>query len=256
MADSRIWSDNLGWELLSSLPDAELASQWGPITSAGGQGDLRRELVDWARQDEDVRHWIVRSWRETHADLVASADQVVIEGLTESALKALAPFPPEQALLALLTDEFDDGRELARTFLSRAEDAGLRRTLLVALSRLLGERDAAPRRRIRVAILGGHPRIEGRLTERLFADSPFEVRWRAFEKKPSSGVVQKGVVGLLCRADAAVIISGMASHMLVQFARGQAQRRGVPWRCVEKATDVQLKAALHEMFPETAAHWA
>ncbi len=42
----------------------------------------------------------------------------------------------------------------------------------------------------------------------------------------------------------------MASHMLMQFAKEQAQRSGTLWRCVEKATENQLKAALGEMFGE------
>jgi hypothetical protein len=106
-----------------------------------------------------------------------------------------------------------------------------------------------------VVILGGHPRDEGKLGERLLENSPFEVRWRTFEKKPSSGVVQKGAVNVLRHADALLIITGMASHMLMQFAKGYAQRQGLLWRCIEKATDNQVKAALQEMFPEVAADW-
>jgi hypothetical protein len=212
-------------------------------------------LLGWARQDDEVRRWIVGAWRETHPEVIAAADQAVVERYAGDAVRDLAAFPPEDAVLALLTDDFDDGRELAKTFLSRLEDDGKRRASFAALDRLVGEGGGVPRRRVRVAILGGRQRDESTLGQRLFENSPFTIRWRAFEKKPSSGVVQKGVVGVLRNTDAAVIITGMVSHMLMQFAKDYAERSGIRWRCVEKATDTQLRAVLHEMFPERAAGW-
>jgi hypothetical protein len=136
-----------------------------------------------------------------------------------------------------------------------AED-GRRRALAAALARLVGEASGSPGRRPRVVILGGLRRHESALGQRVFEGSPFEVRWRAFEKRPSSGLVQKGVASVLRGADAAVIITGMASHVLMQFAKDYAQRSGLRWRCVEKATYVQLRSALREMFPELSAGWA
>jgi hypothetical protein len=247
--------------LLSSLPEAGLARQWGPIPAGPGEfpggfeDRLRRDLLHWARQDAEVRRWILGEWRETHTDVVAAADQVVVEGLTGGAVEALASFPPEDSLLALLTDDFDDGRELAKTFLSRVKDHGKCRALFAALDRLVGGGGGASRHRPRVVILGGRQRDESRLGQRLFEDSPFEVRWRAYEKRPSGGVIQKGVVDVLRNADAVLIITGMISHMLMQFAKDYAQRSGILWSCVEKATNVQLKAALHEMFPELMVDW-
>jgi hypothetical protein len=94
------------------------------------------------------------------------------------------------------------------------------------------------------------------LADRLFENSPFEVRWRTFEKRAGSGLVQKSVVSLLRNADGLLIITGMASHMLAQFAKDVAQRNGILWKCIEKATDSQLKAALREMFPELSVDWA
>ncbi len=256
MSNLQVWSDALGWALLSSLPDEVLAGQWGPH-SGGSASRLRQDLLSWAGQDDEVRRWILGAWRDAHPDVVAQVDQAVTEGLTEGAVRALASLPPEDTLLALLTDEFAGGRELAKTFLSRVVEDGKRRALSAALGRLMGDGGGAPRRRRpRVVILGGLKRHERQFEQRLFEDSPFQVRWRACEKKRSSGVVQKGVAALLRNADAAVIISGMASHMLVQFDKDYAQRTGIRWRCVEKATDVQLKAALCQLFPELSAGWA
>ncbi len=261
MPNPRTWSDALVWALLSSLPEAELARQWGPISTYAGDrpGDLgdslRRDLLSWARQDDEVRRWILMSWRESHSEVIAAADQAVLEGLTGDGVRALASFPSEDALLALLTDEFDDGRELVKTFLNRVEHVGKRQALFAAWYRLVGDGSQASLRRPRVVVFGGRQRDEQKMDRRLFENSPFDVRWKAFEKKPSSGVVQRGVISVLRNTDAVIIITGMASHMLMQFAKDCAQSAGIRWRCVEKATDIQLKAALHEMFPDMIAGW-
>jgi hypothetical protein len=212
-------------------------------------------LLSWAKQDDEVRRWILEAWREIHADVIAAADQAVLEGLTEDGVRNLASFRSEDALLALLTDEFDDGRELAKTFVSRIEEDGKRRAWFAALDRLVGDGTRASLRRPRVVVFGGRQRDERKLDKRLFENSPFDVRWKAFEKKPSCGVFQKGVISVLRNKDAVIIITGMVSHMLMQFAKECAQSSGLRWKCVEKATDIQLKAALHEMFPETTADW-
>jgi hypothetical protein len=261
MANLQTWSDALGWALLSSVPEGELARQWGPVSTyagdrPGGLGDLlRRDLLSWAKQDDEVRRWILEAWREIHPDVIAAADQAVLEGLTEEGVRDLASFPSEDALLALLTDGFDDGRELARTFLSRIEDDGKRWAWFAALHHLVGDGTSASLRRPRVVVFGGRQRDERKMDKRLFENSPFDVRWKAFEKKPSSGVVQRVVISVLRNTDAIIIITGMASHMLMQFAKDCAQRSGIRWKCVEKATDIQLKAALNEMFPEMRADW-
>src|SRR5262245_50015762 len=89
-----VWSEDLVRSLISALPDEDLARQWGEL-SCGPQDRLRRELLDWARQDEEVRRWVLRAWREAHPDVVEAADQAVLEGLTEDAVRSLEPFAPE-----------------------------------------------------------------------------------------------------------------------------------------------------------------
>jgi hypothetical protein len=247
--------------LLASLPDEELIEQWGPLSGGpGGATDvsrvhLRRDLLNWARQDEEVRHWIVKAWRAAHAEVVAAADQVLTEGLTGDSGRMLEGFPAEEVLLALLTDEFDDGPELVKRFVNSVSSESQRRALLTALQHLVGDTGTACQRRVRVVILGGHPRDESKLGQRLFEKGPFEARWRTFEKKPGGGIVQRAIVNVLRHADAALIITGMASHKLMQFAKDYVQRHGIRWRCIEKATDKQLRAALRELFPELTADW-
>jgi hypothetical protein len=178
------------------LTSVELARQWG--TAPAGLGSaiadakrLHQELLDWARRDDELRRWIVGSWREAHAEVVAAADQAAIEGLLGDAVRLLNAFPLQETLLALLTDEFDDGRKLARTFVSQIEDDCERRELSGVLNCVLGENSDLSPRRVRVVILGGHQRDESKLADRLFENSPFEVRWRTFEKRAGSGLVQK-----------------------------------------------------------------
>jgi DNA-binding MurR/RpiR family transcriptional regulator len=62
--------------------------------------------------------------------------------------------------------------------------------------------------------------------------------------------VEKAVVNALRHADAAIIIGGTASHILVQLAKQTAQRFEVAWLCIDKASDKQVTAALGQLFPE------
>jgi hypothetical protein len=83
----------------------------------------------------------------------------------------------------------------------------------------------------------------------------FEVRWKTLEKKHNGGVVRKTVVNALRSADAVIIVTGMASHALMHFAKEYAQKSGIPWRCVDKATDKQLRVTLQGLFPDLTADW-
>jgi hypothetical protein len=257
----RFWSDDLGWSLLTSLPGATLARHWGPPAagpgpSANGSHDrLRQDLLTWARHDEQVRHWIVHAWREAHPEATTATDHVLNERLTANGIRVLEGFPAGEVLLALLTDEYDDGPKLARTFVNGISSEGQRRTLLADLKRLLGETGTAEGRQIRVIILGGHPQDAKKLDRQLFGNSPFQVRWETFERKQTGGGVRKAVVSVLRHADAAVIVTGMASHALMQFAKDAAKRCGLQWTCIDKATNVQLKAALCELFPDCLPPW-
>ena len=104
--------------------------------------------------------------------------------------------------------------------------------------------------------MGGHPRDQVKLSPRLFEGGPLEVRWKTFEKKPSSGIVRRAVADTLRHCDAALIVTGMASHALTQVSRAYAERRGIIWRCIQKATERHVKASLREMFPDlTSRIW-
>jgi len=64
------------------------------------------------------------------------------------------------------------------------------------------------------------------------------------------------VADTLRHCDAALIVTGMASHALTQVSRAYAERRSILWRCIEKATERHVKASLREMFPDlTSRIW-
>jgi hypothetical protein len=246
------WSDELGWSLLCCLADRDLGEPDAPGTSSRFQ--QRRDLLEAARRDDATRRRIVTLWREAHADVVAAADHAATEGLGPASVRLLEDFSPEAVLLALLTDEFDDGLELAQRFAQRVSNGSDRRVLLTLLGRLTGSGPAASPQ-LRVVVVGGHPRDECRLGP-LFERSPFEVRWQTFEKKQGGGALERTVSGALRSADAAVIVTGLASHSLMYHARNCAQRRGIRWKCIHKATDKQLHAALKELFPKLTWDWS
>jgi hypothetical protein len=191
----------------------------------------------------------MRAWRLANPEVAAATEQAWTEGAAAACARMCQAFDGEDVLLALLTDEFDDGWELAAAFVDRVPGDGQRLALRAALRHLAGDPCGAARRP-RVVILGGHPRDESKLARRLFGAGPFEVRWKTFEKRQGSPPVQKLLVNTLRHADGAIIVTGLASHVLVYLVKEWAPRCGIPWRCVTKATDRQLLAALKELFPE------
>jgi hypothetical protein len=251
----RPWSDTLGLQLLSAFSDGELTGHWGLRPAGpgdtGGRRQTRNELLTCARDDDELRGWIIEAWRHANPDVVAAVDHALTVGLTPDSARALDEFAAEDVLLALVTDEFGDGPAQARAFVNVAVREKERRPLLAALQQLLGEAGPACRR-VRVIVIGGHPRDESRPDVRLYAQSPFDVRWKTFERKQGPSAIVKAVACALRRADAAVIVVGMASHALMHVAREQAERLGIPWKCIAKATDRQLMDALHGLFPGIA----
>jgi hypothetical protein len=248
------WTNALGARLLESLPAEDLVRI---ASSAGTANDglaaplprLRRELLTAAEASPALQREVRRAWRTSHAELVA-ATQLVHLSVADAAAQCeslIAQFSPEDLLLELLTDEHDDGWQLARELVAEVRGEALRQQLEGLLARwLAGPR---PEKVARVVIFGGHPRDESRLGP-LFQSGPFDLRWRVCERRQGDSVDRNLVADALTSADAAIIVTGMASHNIMELARGLAKSRGLRWRCVEKATQGQLAAALEEMFPE------
>jgi hypothetical protein len=206
--------------------------------------------MERAREDVALRHATMRAWREAHGEVVAAAQMIHLAAGEDSAQAdaLLAHFAAEDVLLELVTDEHDDGWQLAAEFVEQVSGEPVRERLRMLLA---GWAADVPRtdQSLRVVIFGGHPRDETRLAP-LFAGGPFELRWRIWEKRQGDSVDTRLVTDALTSADAAIIVTGMASHNIMELVRRFAKKRELPWTCIEKATDTQLKAALNELFPE------
>jgi hypothetical protein len=246
------WTNPLGARLLESLPAenvARLSSACG--LAIGGDSALprwRRELLARAAQSPALQRDIRRAWRGAHAEVVAATQLVhlSVAGAAAQCQSLTAQFSPEDVLLELLTDEHDDGWQLARELVDELRGDPLGQRFGDLLERWSNE--ARTQKLARVVIFGGHPRDESRLRPR-FEAGPFELRWRVCERRQGDSVDRSLVTDALSSADGAIIVTGMASHTIMELARGLAKARGLPWRCVEKASEGQLAAALEEMFP-------
>ncbi len=190
----------------------------------------------------------MQSWRAAHPEVVSATERLAIEELAAQCHVLLTRFDAQEILLSLITDENDDGWELAEWFVSSLRSESQRRTFERVLQRWASGSTALPQRVTKVVIVGGHPRDESKTTRRLFARSAFEIVWKTGEKSQRWETISE----VLRCADAAIIITGMVSHTLMESVKRCANLHGVPWKCVSKATDSQLKTALTELFPNVS----
>lgn len=250
------WSDELGWRLLASLTDQELAEQCGGLgppkdgLGRGAPSRLRHELLALARQDEEVRRWMVHSWRRAHPEIIRATRNQSIEDLAGECGLLLHCFDADDISLVLISDENDDGWDLVETFVRHLRSEEQRRVFQKSLHRLASNARVTPERVANVVIIGGHPHDERNLGRRFGEQSPFAIRWKVFEKKQGGPTVAKMVTDALASADAAILVMGMVSHTLVRVVKRHAQRYGIRWHCVHKATESQLTTALCELFPD------
>lgn len=248
------WTEDLAQALLMAVSNDKLIAEWGPPAGACCGPALsasasRRQLIAWARSDEPVRRWIVQAWRAEHTALIDVTAPLDIEELARQSAELLKSYEAHDLLLALLTDEHDDGRELADRFVQSLESDGEQRRFRTLLARLTSAPALTPERRARVVIFGGHPRDESKMSRRLFEHSPFDVVWKTCHQPGEAP--SKVLTDSLRYADAVIVITSMASHALAERAKRHANVRRIPWRCIGKATDAQLKVALAELFPGT-----
>jgi hypothetical protein len=250
------WSDELARALVDAIGTDALRSWLGGDLKDGQRAArpwLRRALVARCWNSRRQRRSLERLWRAHHEEVVDAVDFVGTHGSAEQYRVLLGRFGPADVLLAMITAD-DDGWELARWFVecqpSDEHRAALRATMQAWLEPALEPCAAAA---ARIVIFGGHTRDPSRLTRRLFGDSPFLVQWRAEEK--GCPQAQRDVRDALQRADAALIITSRVSHSFMRQVKQQAQKYGVPFRCVVKSTVNQLTAALAELFPERSPVW-
>ncbi len=247
------WCDTLAFDLLSSLPNDELAELSAVI--AGQKLHARSEAVRLLRQESRenalLQLAIARAWRRANSDVVAAAQLMPIDGSVEPCDAMLHQFGADNVLLELITDEGEDGWALAEWVVNGVASETVRKKLEAILARwstpskhLVVDSTA----KFRIVIFGGHARDECKMTRRLFADLPFEVRWKQFEKSLGSPDI-RALDQALASADAVLLVTTMVSHNIMRNVKRLTQKKGIPFRTISKATETQLRPALFELFP-------
>ncbi len=254
------WTDTLGARLLADLPAADvarLAEQFADPAEAESWSDATLAaagVLEAARRDRPCRRALVAAWRQLHAELIEAARIMSIHSSAEHCSRMLEHFGPEPVLLEILTDEDGDGRDMATWIIASVEPAATRRQLESLLETWYADRpataaleDSGPRKR--VVIFGGHQRDESKLAQRLFAQSPFDVRWKPCAKhqgSPDDRVLEDA----MSHADGVIVVTSMVSHNVMRAVKRYVQEYNIPWRAVSKATELQLRAIFAELFPE------
>jgi hypothetical protein len=228
------------------LPGASDAAALAPAR-------LRHEVVRRAADDLEVRIALCRAWRVAHEEIVAAARMAAeaAADVTAACAMLLESFVAEQVVLEMVTDESDAGWPLFYEYVELLESEPLRRQLLEVAARLHADPPACTTRPRRVVVFGGHPRDESKLRRRLLADGSFDVRWKTCEK--SHGDLDDVTLSeALCGADAVVIITSLVSHNLMRSVRRLADSLAIPWRCISKATELQLGRVLEQLCSQPA----
>ena len=88
------------------------------------------------------------------------------------------------------------------------------------------------------------------MNRRLFEGSPFVVRWKPCEKNQGSPD-DKDLIAAMAHAHAVILVTTMVSHNIMRIVKRFAQENGIPLKIVTKATDLQLRYALSELFPDS-----
>lgn len=251
------WSDELGRALLASLELGQLVdlraelTGIGEFSATGSAAHRMGELIELAREDPRLQRRIMDVWRSSHAALVAAVELVSVETSREKCEAVLGQFEPELVLLELITDTRDAGWELAEWVVASLPSPEARSALSSRLKQLAAPRTSvtsSSEPELRIVIFGGHPRDESKMSRRLFDGSPFDVRWKPCEKHQSSPD-DRTLTEAMAHADGVILVTSMVSHNVMHLVKRYVQQQGIPWKVVTKATDLQLKLALHELFP-------
>jgi hypothetical protein len=259
---SVVWSAELASDLLRSLPEDAIDGLLGPhaagwhASQAGEKAERERhqQLIARSLDEAVLQRAIQQAWRQQHFDLVAAAQFISIDGPAEQCESLLSQFAADEILLELITDDQVDGWALAQWTVENVQSELLRRELGELLRRWSGETDRLTKptqvvTRRRIVIFGGHQRDESKMNRRLFEDSLFDVRWKPCEKtqgKPND----KDLIDAMAHADAVILVTSMVSHNIMGTVKRYTGENNIPLRMVGKATDLQLRNVLEELYPE------
>lgn len=220
---------------------------------------MRHSLAEQAGEPALAGDWVSRElfaelanrWRSAHEDLVDAVEFIrrVESEPANQCERLLTRFSPRDVLLELLTYEYEDGFQLAVDFVDHVGRSDLQAALDELLDDASLEGTAAPLQR-RVVIFGGHPRDESKAARNVAAEGGFELRWKPCDPSqgsPDARVLSEQVVG----ADGVLIVTSLVSHNVMNVVKRSAERHGVRWLCIEKATDQQLRRGLNDLFRES-----
>ena len=257
-----VWSAELASDLLKSIPEDAIADLLGPsgerlpasLAGEKAEREQDQQLIARSLNDAALQRAIQEAWRQQHFDLVAAAQFISIDGSAEQCESLLSQFAADEILLELITDDRIDGWALAQWTVDNVKSEVLRRELGDLLRRWSGETDRLTKppqvvARRRIVIFGGHQRDESKLNRRLFEDSPFDVRWKPCEKtqgKPND----KDLIDAMAHADAVILVTSMVSHNIMGTVKRYTGENDIPLRMIGKATDLQLRSVLEELYPE------
>jgi len=242
-------------ELRERLRDFSLTEEETRLTRLPEEA-LRSILIARAQADEDTRDWLAYLWREARRDVVARIDAQSPEELAADCRGWRGEMEAEELLLALLTDERVEGWARADEFVRALAGRPCRAEFKVLLARWRRaiQQEAGPAGRplalpagLRLVIVGGHPRDEGKLTPRLFAGRGAKVSWFASEHGQLGYAKVQQVQDCVLQADAVILVTDHAAHSLCAVAKRAADHHGILRRQVTSATEAQLRQALEEM---------
>ena len=180
----------------------------------------RDNLFEQTRTCETLQRELMQAWRRSNSKVVAAGDHVSIDGSSEQCEALLSQFDPRQILLELITDEHDDGWELARWVVDNVESQARRKEFASILDEWSASededgREPSLRASGRVIIFGGHTRDPKMMTRRLFEGTDIEVRWKTCDKgqgDPRDDEIREW----MAYADAAIVVTSMVSHNVMK----------------------------------------
>jgi hypothetical protein len=242
------WPFGLSHALIASLPDEdieELADGFETRQTAANY------LMSQSRRDSTLRRSIIERWRMHRPDLISESDFMPVETSIERCEWMVSSFGMQDILIEMITDDKVGWGLTEWTIdnLGGEADRSLFRKVFHELSNdnapQLDRNETTPR----IVIFGGHVRDEQKIRRRIFDQINCDAKWKLFEKRDNGTPDERIVIDAMSNADAVLVITSMISHVVMHMVKRFAQKHDIPWMAIPKATDLHIKSALNELFP-------
>lgn len=243
------WPSGLSEALVTSLTTGDLQEFAHRI---GGNGDACGLVIQQTKTDRSLRKLIIERWRMRRSELVAEAEFMPIDSSVDRCDWMIRKFGVTDVLLEMITDE-EMGWGLAEWTVQNLERESDRIRFQRVFEMLSDDSPQFDRKegRRRIVIIGGHVRDEEKMRRLVFSKAHFDVRWKLFEKKKGSGTPDdKTIIDAIAGSDAVLIVTSMISHVVMHIVKSVAKKERIPWLPIQKATELNLKSALMQLFPD------